>query len=191
MKREIRNLFFFGFIFIIIIFFTCCSKKKKEEVNLKNEKFTGFSLKHFSHNCLLTLYGESAEITENKNTKISSPTLSLKTETEIIEIKTDKEGKGEIKVDPENKKLKEIIITGKVIILYKDKKTENVTMEIICGKATYIEAKKEMVFEENPLIKRGKNKFSGERIIYNIDKNTIEIKGNVNVEIYPEEGTGK
>ncbi|MCM8785130.1 MAG: hypothetical protein NC827_01820 [Candidatus Omnitrophica bacterium] len=187
MKRTIKNFLLFS---LILVIFTSCNKKK-EEVTFKNEKLTGFSLKHFSQNYLLTLNGESAEITESKNTKISSPTLSLKTETEIIEIKTDKEGKGEIKVDPDNKKLKEIIITGKVIILYKDKNTENVTMEITCGKATYIEAKKEMVFEEKPLIKRRGNKFSGEKIIYNIDKNTIEIKGNVYVEIVPEEKTDK
>ncbi|MFN4227343.1 MAG: hypothetical protein ACK4F0_04305 [Candidatus Ratteibacteria bacterium] len=177
-------------VFLIVAIFNSCTKKK-EEVFLENEKLKGFSLKHFSQNYLLTLYGESAEITENKNTKISSPILSLKTETEIIEIKTDKEGKGEIKVDPENKKLKEIIITGKVVILYKDKNAGNITMEITCGKVTYVEEKKEMIFEEKPLIKRGKNKFSGDKIIYSVDNNTIEIKGNVNVEIYPEEKTNK
>jgi lipopolysaccharide export system protein LptA len=60
-------------------------------------------------------------------------------------------------------------------------------MEITCGKVSYIEERKEMIFEEKPVIKRGKNLFSGEKIIYNIENNTIEIKGNVNVEIYPEE----
>ncbi len=171
--------------------FVSCTKKKNEEIISKDEKIAEFSLKHFSKNYSITLIGESAEITENKNTKISAPNLSLKTDKEIIEIKTDKEGKGEIKIDPENKKLKEIMITGKVIILYKDKTTENVTMEITCGKVSYIDEKREMIFEEKPLIKRGKNKFSGEKVIYNIDNNTIEIKGNVHVEIVPEEKVSK
>lgn len=188
MKKIIKNLMLFSFILILFI---SCSKRKKEEPVSKNEKLTEFSLKHFSKNYSLTLVGETAEITENKDTKISSPNFSLKTDTEMIEIKTDKEGKGEIKVDPNNKKLKEIIITGKVTILYKDKNTGNITMEITCGKVSYIDEKREIVFEEKPLIKRGKNKFSGEKIVYNIDNNTIEIKGNVNVEIVPDEKISK
>ncbi|MGB9678069.1 MAG: LPS export ABC transporter periplasmic protein LptC, partial [Candidatus Ratteibacteria bacterium] len=186
--KILKDLIFFSFIFFIV---NSCTEKKREEVISKNEKITKFSLKHFSKNYSITLLGESAEITENKNTEISSPNLSFKTDNEIIEIKTDKEGKGEIKIDPESKKLKEIIITGKVVILYKDKISENITMEITCGKVSYIDEKREMVFEEKPIIKRGKNKFSGEKVIYNIDNNTIEIKGNVNVQIIPEEKISK
>jgi lipopolysaccharide export system protein LptA len=180
---------FILFVSLVIILFTGCGKKK-ENVLSNEEKLTKFSLKQFSNNYSLTLKGESAEISENKNTRISSPSLSLKTKTEIIEIKTDKEGKGEIKVEPETKKIKEIIISGKVLIVYKDL-NEKITMEITCGKVSYIEERKEMIFEEKPVIKRGKNLFSGEKIIYNIENNTVEIKGNVNVEIYPEEKTGK
>jgi len=178
-------------VLCFLSFFTDCGKKEEKNVSVEEEKLTGFSLKQFSKNYSLTLNGESAEISENKNVKISTPTFSLRTSTEIIEIKTDKGGKGEVKVEPETKKLKEIIITGKVLILYKDKKDEKITMEISCGKLTYIDEKKEMVFEEKPVIKRDKNTFSGDKIIYNIEKNTIEIKGNVNVEIYPEEKTIK
>jgi|YelNatPaOPRAMG01_1025707.scaffolds.fasta_scaffold67798_3 lipopolysaccharide export system protein LptA len=188
MKKIFKNLIL---LISIIFIFTSCSKKKKEDIVSRNEKITGFSLKHFSKNYSITLIGESAEITESKNTKISSPNLSLNTENEIIEIKTDKEGKGEIKIDQANKKLKEIVITGNVIILYKDKNTGNITMEITCGKVSYIDEKREMLFEEKPVIKRGKNKFSGEKVIYNIDNNIIEIKGNVNVEIVPEEKISK
>jgi len=185
LELSIKMGKFILFVSLIIILFTGCGKKKENVVS-NEEKLTKFSLKQFSNNYSLTLKGESAEISENKNTKISSPSLSLKTKTEIIEIKTDKEGKGEIKVEPETKKIKEIIISGKVLIVYKDL-NEKITMEITCGKVSYIEERKEMIFEEKPVIKRGKNLFSGEKIIYNIENNTIEIKGNVNVEIYPEE----
>lgn len=168
-----------------------CKGKNEESLSKNEEKLTEFSLKQFSKDYSLTLKGESAEISETQDTNISSPTLSLKTKTEIIEIKTEKEGKGEIKVEPQTKKIKEIVISGNVKILYKDLKTEEIVMEIECGKATYSDEKREMIFEIQPLIKRGKNKFSGDRIIYNLENNTIEIKGNVNVEIYPEEKTSK
>ncbi|MCM8817956.1 MAG: hypothetical protein NC915_00505 [Candidatus Omnitrophica bacterium] len=189
MKNLIKYLLIFAIVFISNIF-TNCSKKEEKNVLINEERIKKFSLKQFSQDFSITLNGESAEIAENKDVKISSPSFSLKTSSEIIEIKTDKGGKGEIKVDPDTQRIKEIIITGKVSILYKDKKEEKITMEISCGKLTYIDSKKEMIFEEKPLIKRGKNTFSGERIIYNIEKNTIEIKGNVNVEIYPEEKSG-
>jgi lipopolysaccharide export system protein LptA len=179
---------FIFFVNLIIILFIGCGKKKENTV-FNEEKLTKFSFKQFSSNYSLTLKGESAEISENKNV-ISSPSLSLKTKSEIIEIKTDKEGKGEIKIEPETKKIKEIVITGKVQIVYKDL-NEKITMEITCGKAIYLDEKKEMVFEDKPVVKRGKNLFSGEKIIYNLENNTIEIKGNVNVEIYPEERFGK
>lgn len=182
-----KNLIIYLFIFTLLFIFSNCSKKEGNNISVNEEKLTKFSLKQFSHDFSLTLNGETAEITENKNVKISSPSFSLKTTSEIIEIKTDKDGKGEVKVDPDTQKIKEILITGKVSIVYKDKKEEKITMEIFCGKLTYIDSKKEMIFEEKPIIKRGKNTFSGERIIYNLEKNTIEIKGNVNVEIYPEE----
>jgi lipopolysaccharide export system protein LptA len=185
---KMRQFIFLGSLIIIFLFGGC--GKKKENVVSNEEKLTEFSLKQFSNNYSLTLNGESAEISENKSTNISSPSLSLKTKSEMIEIKTDKEGKGEIKIEPETKKIKEIIISGKVLIVYKDL-NEKITMEITCGKVTYMEEKKEMIFEEKPVIKRGKNLFSGEKIIYNIENNTVEIKGNVNVEIYPEEKTGK
>ncbi|MCM8771647.1 MAG: hypothetical protein NC922_01015 [Candidatus Omnitrophica bacterium] len=187
MKKKL-----FYFLLFFLFFLTSCGKKEEKDVkSSEEEKLSEFSLKQFSHKYLLIVNGESAEILENKNIKVSSPSFSLKTSDEIIEIKTDKLGKGEIKVEPETKQIKEITITGKILILYKDKKEEKITMEISCEKLTYIDEKKEMIFEGNPLIKRGKNKFSGDRIIYNIEKNIIEIKGNVNVEIFPEEKSGK
>lgn len=177
-------------LILTLLTFNSC-KTKKEPMITNEEKFNEFSFKQFSKEYSFTLKGESAEVDNGKNAQISSPSLSLKTKSEIIEIKTDKLGKGEIKIEQETRKIKEIIISGNVLILYKDLSEGNVTMEIICGKATYLDDRKEMIFEEKPVIKRGKNKFSGEKIIYNIENNTIEIKGNVNVEIYPEEKTIK
>jgi len=187
MKSLIRYIIVLSCLSILI----SCGKKDKGNIISDEEKLTEFSLKHFSKNYSFTLTGESAEIISNKSTRISAPSFSLRTASEIIEIKTDKEGKGEIKVDPEANKLKEVVITGKILILYKDKKDGKITMEVSCGRVTYVDEKKEMVFEEKPIIKRGKNIFSGEKIIYNIENNLIEIKGNVNVEIYPEEKSDK
>jgi len=181
--------FIFSVCLIIITLLIGCERKKKD-ISYNGEKLSEFLFKQFSNDYLLTLKGESAEISENKNTNISSPSLSLKTKNEIIEIKTDKEGKGEIKVEPETKKIKEIIISGKVLVIYKDL-NENITMEITCGKLTYKEEKRQMLFEEKPIVKRGKNIFSGEIIIYNIENNIIEIRGNVNVEIHTEGKSGK
>ncbi|MCS7180939.1 MAG: hypothetical protein N2589_07310 [bacterium] len=189
MKKLTISLIFC--CFLSFLFFTSCNKREREENLIKNEKLTRFSLKQFSQNYSFTLMGESAEVLQNENTSIMNPSFSLKTESEIIEIKTDKEGKGEIKIDQKNKKIKEVIITGKVLIIYRDIKSEKINMEVTCEKVSYIDQKREMIFEGSPLIKRGKNKFSGEKIIYNIDNDTIEIKGNVNVEIIPEEKSNK
>lgn len=174
-------------ILVLFLFFISCERKKEESHQKNYEKITEFSLKQFStKDYFFILKAESAEITDN-STKISSPSFSLQTKSEIIEIKTDKEGKGEVKIGPETKKISEIIITGKIKILYKNKKDGRILMEINCGKATYLDEKKQMIFEEKPEIRRGQNLFSGDKILYDIEKNTIEIKGNVNVEIVPEE----
>lgn len=183
-KREMKN-FFVVLLLIILNLLSGCQKTKNQSKK-EDEKLTNFTLNYFSENCTFVLKGLYAEVIEKDRTKLTSPDLTFKTTTEIIEIKTDKEGKGEIKIDPENKRIKEIIISGKVIITYKDKKTGKITMEINCGKVTYIEEKKEMLFEEKPIIKRGQNIFSGEKIMYNLETNILEIKGNVNVEINME-----
>lgn len=188
MEKNIeRKIWFIIFIFFLFIFASCEKKKNQTYFPKLQEKITEFSVKQFStKDYFFTLKAESAENISSDSTKISSPSLSLQTKSEIIQVNTDKEGKGEIKINPETKKISEIIITGKIKILYKDKKDGTILMEINCGKAKYIDEKREMIFEEKPQVKRAQNLFSGDIIFYNIDKNTIEIKGNVNVEIVPE-----
>ncbi|MCM8820921.1 MAG: hypothetical protein NC932_03100, partial [Candidatus Omnitrophica bacterium] len=74
-------------------------------------------------------------------------------------------------------------------IVYRDLKTKNITMEGSCKKLTYNEIEKIIIMEGNPVIKRDNNYFSGDVMYYNLEKNSLDIKGNVNAQIYTEKGT--
>ncbi len=179
------------FVLAALIFMTwgCSRKAKNEQPAVKpEEEITGFSLKQFADDKTnFVLQGESAEISSETGTTISTPELSLETSTETIEITTGKEGKGEIKIIPDEKKVQNIVITGNVRIVYKDIKTGMVSMEGRCGKLTYNAAEKTIVMENSPVITRNKSQFRSDAIYYRIDRNTLELKGNVNACIYSEE----
>jgi len=176
-----------GIIVILLLLTYGCSKKEENRVSEKpEEEIKHFTLKQFVDNRRgFVLQGESAEISSG-GASINTPQLSLSTETESIEITTGKEGTGEIKIDPEEKKVKTITITGNINIIYRDIKTKEITMEGSCKKLTYNEKEKTIVMELSPIIKRGNNYFSGDVMYYNLEKNTLDIKGNVNAQIYTE-----
>jgi len=189
MGYGIKKIFAYG-IAILILLFSSCSKKEEEKKTDLKEKISSFSLKQFSDKFTLTLKGETAEIIEEQEkTTITSPTLSLKTPEEIIEITTGKEGKAEIKMNPEERKIERIVMTGDIRIVNKNRKTGEIIMEATCGKLTYDNKNQIMIMEISPEIKRGKNSFSGEKIFYRLKDNTLEIRGKVNVHIYPAEKT--
>jgi len=177
----------FGIILILLLLTYGCAKKEENRTSEKpEEEIKHFTLKQFADNRGgFVLEGESAEITSDK-ASLSTPHLSLSTETESIEITTGKEGAGEINIDPEEKKVKTITITGNIKIVYRDIKTKEITMEGSCKKLTYNEKEKTIVMELSPVIKRGNNYFSGDVMYYNLEKNTLDIKGNVNAQIYTE-----
>jgi lipopolysaccharide transport protein LptA len=189
-RRTIYKLLncMFIFIFISCIFFTGCNERKDiTENSAGQEKISGFSFRQFSPDFNFTLKGESAEIaTDREKTSVYHPALSLETNSEIIEIKTGKEGKAEMEIDPESEQIKDIVITGDIKIYLKDIKTKKITMQANCGKLTYVDKEKKLILEKSPVIKKGENSFSGERIFYLLDENKFEIKGDVNVRIYPE-----
>lgn len=186
MGKNKRKILFYAQIIIFSIFLIGCSQKevKNNEINSGN-LIKKFSLKQFSNKINLFIDGEAAEI-KSENIKVKKPSLLIDRKTEVIEIKTGKEGKAEIKVNPENKQIEKVIFTGNIKIVQKDKRTEKIIMEAECGKLTYNDKKKEMLMENSPVIRRGKNIFSGEKIYYFLEKNTLQIKGNVNVKIIPE-----
>ncbi len=179
---------------ILVIVMICllaqgCSRKKEpgDSADRQQEEITGFSFRQFAGDRMsFTLEGESAEVSSGGRTTIAAPELSFSTDTEIIEINTGKEGKGEVKIVPDEKKVTAVVITGNVKIVYRDIKTGAVTMEGACKKLTYQDGEKTLVMEGDPLIKRGKSVFSGDTVIYRFDKNTLEIKGNVNAQIHTE-----
>lgn len=187
MVRNLKKIL----IIAVLIFLTYgCSKKSENEqpVDKDEEKITHFSLKQFAdEKTSFVLEGETAEISSKGGTTISTPEMSLSTPTETIEITTGKEGKGEIRIVPDEKKVQNIIITGNVRIVYKDIKTGTITMEGRCEKLTYNDKEKTIIMENSPVIIRNKNYFKSDVIFYNIDKNTLELKGNVNARIYSEE----
>lgn len=179
-------------VLIIIMLFLItqgCSRKNEhgDNADKPQEEITGFSFRQFSGDRLsFTLEGESAEVSSGDRTSIAAPELSFSTDTEVIEVSTGKEGKGEVRIVPDEKKVTAVVITGNVKIVYRDIKTGAVTMEGACRKLTYQDGEKTLVMEGDPVIKRGKSVFSGDTVIYRFDKNTLEIKGNVNAQIHTE-----
>ncbi len=165
----------------------CSKKNEPADLDMSNTEIKQFSLKQFASNKIsFTLKGESAEISSGGETSVRSPQLSFSTSKEIIEINTGKEGKGEIKIVPDEKKLTTIVITGNVKIVYRDIETGVVTMEGYCQKLTYYDEQKRLVMEGSPYVTKGKNRFSGDMIFYEFEKNTIEVKGNIDAQIYTE-----
>lgn len=179
-----------GIALIILVLLSGCNKKREDRISEKpEEEIKQFTLKQFADNNRgFVLEGEGAEIS-SENASISSPQLSLSTGSEIIEITTGKEGTAEIFVDPDTKKVKSITIKGNIKIINRDIKTKDITMEGSCKKITYDESKRVITMELSPVIKRGNSYFSGDVMYYNLEKNSLEIKGNVNAQIYTEKST--
>jgi lipopolysaccharide export system protein LptA len=141
-----------------------------------------FTFRQFAEKTSFILTGESAEIGSN-DTSVKNPSLSLKTATEMIEITTGKEGKGQFDFIPETKSVNKILFTGNIKILYKNLETGKITMEGHCKKLTYLDSEKMLVMEGSPVLKSGSNIFSGDIIYYNFKDNTLKIEGSVNVQI--------
>jgi LPS export ABC transporter protein LptC len=184
-----------GKIFILLavaILAYGCSRKPENEQPAEEprEEITGFSLKQFADDkTSFVLKGETAEIASDSGTAVAGPELSFQTATEVIEITTGGEGRGEVNLNPDEKRVRNVTITGNVRIVYRDIKTGAVTMEGRCGKLTYNDAEKTIVMEKSPVITRNKSNFKGDVIYYHLEKNTLELKGNVNARIYGEEKT--
>ncbi len=171
-------------------FFRSFEMKGERSAEGELEQVTHFSLKQFAQDkTSFTIQGETAEVFSTGGTSISTPELSLNTATENIEIKTGKEGKGEINIIPDKKKVQTIVITGNVRIIYKDIKTEAVTMEGRCSKLTYNDKEKVLIMEGSPVVIRGRSHFKSDIIYYRLDRNILELKGNVNAQIYSEKET--
>ncbi|MCX8082675.1 MAG: hypothetical protein N3D17_04700 [bacterium] len=179
----------FSIIIVLLLICGCVRKEENKALEKPEEEIKNFTLKQFTDKRAgFVLEGESAEIS-SQEASINTPQLSLSTGTEIIEISTGKEGSGEIKIDPDEKKVKTIIITGNIKIVYRDIKTKDITMEGSCKKLTYRETEKTIIMEISPIIKRGDNYFSGDIMYYNLEKNSLDIKGNVNAQIYTEKSS--
>ncbi|MCM8821123.1 MAG: hypothetical protein NC932_04145, partial [Candidatus Omnitrophica bacterium] len=96
-------------IIIVLVIMSGCNKKEGNKISEKpEEEIKHFTLKQFADNKgSFVLEGESAEISSS-GASMTTPQLSLSTGTESIEITTGKEGSGEIKIDPDEKKVKTI-----------------------------------------------------------------------------------
>ncbi|HOV21974.1 MAG TPA: hypothetical protein P5150_06420 [Candidatus Ratteibacteria bacterium] len=184
-KNKKRIFIITVLAFFCILILPGCNRKQVENKKIDESQLKKFSFKQFSENFNLTIIGEGAEINE-KDIKVNSPSFYIKGETDIIEIKTGKEGTAEITIQPENKQIQNVVFTGNIKITQKDKVSGKIIMEAECGKLTYNDMAKEMIMEISPVIKRENNIFSGEKIYYFLEKNTLQIKGNVNVKIIPE-----
>lgn len=180
------------YLFVVILMFLVSGCGKKEETKLLEkplEEIKCFTLKQFTEDKAgFVLAGEKAEVLSGE-ASISTPRLSLSTANEFIEITTGKEGTAEISIDPEKKKIKSITIKGNIKIINRDIKTQQITMEGSCKELIYNENEKIITMEVSPVVKRGNDFFSGDVMYYNLEKNSLEIKGNVNARIYTEKGS--
>jgi len=179
-------------LILILLVMQGCQKKETELLPKTHdeEKLSKFSFEQLSDKIHLELKGESAEISpDRKKSFIKEPFFSLKSQGETIEISTDSGGKAEITIDPESQQIQKVLLQGEIDIVQKDIKSNKVLMNAHCKKLTYVESEKLFMMEGNPVIKRNKSSFSGEKILYYWDKNKIEIKGKVNVLIYPKKSS--
>jgi len=181
MERHIKKVF----CLLIMIFLTygCSSGKVDEEEAKYEESIKGFTLRQFAEKTSFVLTGESAETSGESGTSVKNPSLSLKTPHDTIEIKTGKDGKGNFVFLAETRRINKVEFTGEIKILYREISTGKITMEGTCKKLTYIEKDKMLIMEGSPVLKSDKNIFSGDTIYYNLGENTLEIEGNVNVQI--------
>jgi lipopolysaccharide assembly outer membrane protein LptD (OstA) len=181
MGKYIKKLLFL--LIIIFLSYGCSDKKEAPQNEISQKSLEKFTFRQFADKTAFTLTGESAEVSEKNDTFIKSPSLSLTTSVEIIEITTGKEGKGEFNFLPDTKKINKVLFTGNVKIFYKELSTGKTNMQGNCKKLTYLESNKMLIMEGDPTLESGKNKFSGDIIYYNLNDNTLKIEGSVNVQI--------
>jgi len=185
MGRNLKKILFI--LTIVFLAYGCSPKKDEPREESVQENVGKFTLRQFAEKTSFVLSGESAEISQSgKSPSVKSPSLSLKTSSEMIEITTGKTGKGQFDLLPETKKVSRIVFTGSVKIVYREISTGKTTMQGSCSKLTYIEADKMLVMEGSPVLERGSSRFSGDVIRYNFSDNTLNIEGSVNVQIPAE-----
>lgn len=188
---ELFARFTAGTIVIVLLgTFGCQKKDNSATSDQPREQLKNFSFQRFSEKIDVGITGASAEVSSDRDTAtIKEPVISLKSEDSSIEITTGSEGRAEIRLMPKNQGLQEAILEGQVRIVQKEIKTGQIAMEARCGKLTYQDKQKLLVMEQEPIIRRQQDSFSGEKILYYWLENKIEIKGKVNVLIHPEKRT--
>ena len=194
MGKNTKIIFskFWLLIISLSIFITVTGCNRKEEVpDTTAEKISSFSFQSLGEKVKFQLVGESAEIKKSKGkSEIKKPSISLEFEDQIIEIKTGPEGKAEIEISQKGQKIEKAILTGNITVIQKNQKNKQITLEAYCRKLTYVDKAGLLIMEGNPLVKREKSKFSGEKILYYWQSNKLEVRGKVNVIIYPEKTSG-
>ncbi len=187
MGNRIRQIFL---IIMTIFLLNACSREEQQaETEYPSEKVADFSFRQFAEKINFTMQGETAEIEGGQQTtSVTRPDVSLETATETVEITTGREGTARIELDPAARTLKRVIIEHDVTVVYRDLATGDVTMTALCQKLTYISEREILIMEGSPRVKRGMSSFSGDIIEYNLETNLMEIKGDVNVQFYPESG---
>lgn len=86
-------------------------------------------------------------------------------------------------IDPEGQTLEKVLALGNVKVVHRD-------MVAKCGKATFYPPTRRMVFEEDPILFKGKSSLVGSKIFVDFPSNRVRVVSNgkerVNVELFQE-----
>jgi lipopolysaccharide transport protein LptA len=99
----------------------------------------------------------------------------------VIEISTDKSGKGEVALEPSTQKIEGIVLQGAVTIVQRPVKGGSPSFTANCRKLTYQQERDVLIMEGSPEIFQGGNQYQADRIVYDMKSGKLVFEGNVRV----------
>ncbi|MDQ7032692.1 MAG: lipopolysaccharide transport periplasmic protein LptA [Desulfonauticus sp.] len=152
-----NKIFLLNFLILIFISNVCFAKNKNVPIQVNSDKMVYTQDKN-----VVVFLG---------NVYVKQGKLNLWADKITVFFATQKIKNQDIVTAGGNKDIKKIVAEGKVKIVKEDK-------EARCGLAIYWPETKKIVLEKNPILKQKENEIQGEKIVFYLDNNSLEIFGN-------------
>jgi lipopolysaccharide assembly outer membrane protein LptD (OstA) len=185
-KTPERVLLIFICCFLVVS--GCARKPSGQQLQQQSsQEMRNFRTEFIGEALKVVLVGESAEKDRNASkASVTKPGLDIATENFRLELTTDAHGTGEVFLNEKTQNVEKVVIEGNITIVQKNPKNLQTNFLATCRKATYFREKQIMVFEGEPEIRQGANRYRADRINYSFSDNRLTFEGNVRVSFEKE-----
>jgi lipopolysaccharide export system protein LptA len=172
------------YIIVLLCLVVGCAKKEAPHLEESSAMLEKFRIESLAGKVALVVTGESAE-QENAGAKtvVKKPDLKISSKNSLIDITTDKTGKGELLLDPSTRKISDILLEGTIRITQKPEEGAPPSFIATCTKLIYRQNKEILIMEGSPEIVQAGNRYRADRILYDMRSGKLAFEGNVRVQV--------